>query len=85
MSMTEQDDFAGLEAFLPDLLPDDAIPVGSVLILEYLTPEGDTEHAYTVLGDIQRVHAFGLFEVGKWLMFDDMNTEDEADHDGGTE
>jgi hypothetical protein len=75
--MTEQDDFAGLETFIPDLLPEGAVPLGGVVVVEYATAEGETEHAFQVLGDVRRVQAFGLLEVGKWLMFDELAEDDE--------
>lgn len=65
------DDFAGLEAFLPDLLPEAAIPTNGVVVVEYLTPEGETEHAYVTLGDTRIIHAVGLLEVGKLLVWTD--------------
>jgi hypothetical protein len=71
------DDFDGLEAFLPDLLSDDAIPTNGIVVVEYLTPEGETEHAYVVLGDTRIVHAIGLLEVGKLLVWDDGSGEED--------
>jgi hypothetical protein len=70
------DDFAGLEAFSPDLLPDGAIPTNGVIVVEYLTPEGETEHVYETLGDTRIIHVIGLLEVGKLLVWDDGH-EDE--------
>lgn len=73
----EEDDFAGLEDFLPEALPDGAVPLAGVVVIEYVTPEGDTEHVYETLGDVRIVHALGLIEVGKFLLLDDMQGEDD--------
>jgi hypothetical protein len=71
------DDFAGLETFSPDLLPEGAIPTNGVVVVEYLTPEGETEHVYETLGDTRVIHVIGLLEVGKLLVWADCLADDE--------
>jgi hypothetical protein len=72
----EQDDFAGLEAVAPDLLPNGAVPMHGVVLLEYVDSEGETDHAYHVLGDVRVVHLLGLLETAKWLVLNDAEEDD---------
>ena len=70
--MNTEDDFAGLEDFLPDVLPDGTVPVCGIVIVEYVTPKGETEHVYQELGDASQVQMLGLLEIGKRLVFEEM-------------
>lgn len=75
--MSPDDDFAGLEDFLPELLPEGAVPLAGVVVIEFANAEGETEHAAEILGDVRVVQALGLCEVGKQLLWDSMDEEEE--------
>lgn len=73
------DDFDAIEKFLPELLPDGAIPISGVLVVEFLNEEGETEHTFLTLGGTRVIHAIGLLETGKLMLWDDAHEEDNED------
>lgn len=70
------DDFEALETFLPDLLPEGAVPTIGVVLVEFLNSDGETEHSYETLGDVRVINAIGLCEVGKLMLWADAHEEE---------
>lgn len=64
------DDFAGLEDFLPDLLPEGAIPTHGLVVIEYLDANGETEYRYEALGDPRQAESLGLLDVAGRMIWD---------------
>jgi len=73
------DDFTGFEVFLPDTMPEGSIPVHAVVVIEYINKDGETEHAYETLGDARAIHAIGLLEAGKLMLWDDIHDEEDEE------
>ena len=66
----DEDDFAGLEDFLPDFLPDGAVPTHGLVVIEYLDVDGDTQYSYESLGNPRQAESLGLLDVAGRMIWD---------------
>jgi hypothetical protein len=76
--VTDEDDFDGIERFLPELLPEGSIPVAAVIVAEYLDAEGETQHAIETIGEVRTIHAVGLLSIGTLMLWDEMSDDQET-------